>query len=171
MGEGDRLESGGEGAAAYADAVATYLGFSVSRLADYGSSISTWMPDPKNEGIRNTFARQAIPMTWDFAEANPMSSASGNFGFMLRGICRTIDILPAGPVGGTAVQRDAATRAGEGLLVSTDPPYYDNIGYSDLSDFFYVWLRRSLRTVHPELLSTLLVPKAEELVANPYRHR
>ena len=170
MGEGDRLESGGEGAAAYADAVATYLGFSVSRLADYGSSISTWMPDPKNEGIRNTFARQAIPMTWDFAEANPMSSASGNFGFMLRGICRTIDILPAGPVGGTAVQRDAATRAGEGLLVSTDPPYYDNIGYSDLSDFFYVWLRRSLRTVHPELLSTLLVPKAEELVANPYRH-
>lgn len=170
MPEGEGLESGGAGANAYADAVATYLGFSVSRLADYGSSISTWMPDPKNEGIRNTFARQAIPMTWDFAEANPWSSASGNFGFMLRGICRTIDVLPAGPVGGVAVQRDAATRAGKGVLVSTDPPYYDNIGYSDLSDFFYIWLRRSLGQVHPNLLSTMLVPKADELVANPYRH-
>lgn len=168
--EGSTLEAGGTGAAAYADSVATYLGFAVSRLADYGSTISTWMPDPKNEGIRNTFARQAIPMTWDFAEANPLSSASGNFWFMLRGIGRTLDALPACPPIGTARQGDAASAQILHTLISTDPPYYDNIGYSDLSDFFYVWLRRSLRTVHPKLLSTMLVPKAEELVANPYRH-
>ncbi|GJF18941.1 hypothetical protein NGTWS1803_08550 [Mycolicibacterium cyprinidarum] len=170
MPEGDRLEASGTGAAAYADAVATYLGFAISRLADYGSTISTWMPDPKNEGIRNTFARQAIPMTWDFAEANPLSSASGNFWFMLRGIGRTLDVLPALPPAGIARQGDAASARRLNMLISTDPPYYDNIGYSDLSDFFYVWLRRSLRPMHPNLLSTMLVPKAEELVANPYRH-
>lgn len=166
---GARLESNGAEAEAYADAVATYLGFSVSRLADYGSSISTWMPDPKNEGLRNTFARQAIPMAWDYAEANPFSEASGNFGFMVRGIVRAVDMLQ----GGTAPvvsQNDAVDAASGAALISTDPPYYDNIGYSDLSDFFYVWPRRSLRSVHPNLLSTMLVPKAEELVANPYRH-
>jgi putative DNA methylase len=168
--EGERLDNGGTGAAAYADTVATYLGFAVSRLADYGSSISTWMPDPKNEGIRNTFARQAIPMTWDFAEANPLSSASGNFWFMLRGIGRTVDLLSGSASTGFAMQGSAASQLRPGLLVSTDPPYYDNIGYSDLSDFFYVWLRRSLRPIYPALLSTMLVPKAEELVANPYRH-
>ncbi|MGV7375132.1 DUF1156 domain-containing protein [Mycobacterium kansasii] len=157
------------GSPEYADAVATYLGFAVSRLADYGSTVSTWMPDPKNEGIRNTFARQAIPMTWDFAEANPFSDASGNFAFMLRGIGRVLDALVAHN-GAVVGQADASSRPYSGFVVSTDPPYYDNIGYSDLSDFFYVWLRRSLRPVHPELLSTMLVPKAEELVANPYRH-
>jgi len=157
------------GTSAYADAVATYLGFSISRLADYGSTISTWMPDTKNEGIRNTFARQALPMTWDFGEANPFSTASGNFSFMVRGICRVLEALD--PFGsGEVTQASATDRSMSGLLLSTDPPYYDNIGYSDLSDFFYVWLRRSLRHVHPELLSTMLVPKADELVANPYRH-
>ncbi|WP_457188671.1 DUF1156 domain-containing protein [Nocardioides sp. P5_E3] len=157
------------GASDYADAVATYLGFAVSRLADYGSTISTWMPDPKNEGIRNTFARQAIPMTWDFAEANPFSEASGNFGFMLRGIVRVLDALVP-MTEGVAVQADASRVDARGAVISTDPPYYDNIGYSDLSDYFYVWLRRSLGKVHSDLLSTLLVPKMEELVANPYRH-
>lgn len=157
------------GSTAYADAVATYLGFAVSRLADYGSTISTWMPDPKNEGIRNTFARQAIPMTWDFAEGNPFSESSGNLAFMIRGIVRVLDALPQGPLG-HASQGDAATVDAHGAVISTDPPYYDNIGYSDLSDYFYVWLRRCLREIHTELLSTLLVPKAEELVANPYRH-
>jgi len=167
--EVDRLEAGGTGAAAYADAVATYVAFSISRMADYGSSISTWMPDPKNEGIRNTFARQAIPMTWDFAECGPFSDSSGNYLFMLRGITRVLDELPA-RIRGVARQINAVKTENVGALISTDPPYYDNIGYSDLSDFFYVWLRRSLHPVHPELLSTLLVPKSEELVANPYRH-
>lgn len=154
---------------AYADAVATYLGFSVCRLADYGSMVSTWMPDPKNEGIRNTFARQAIPMTWDFAESNAFSDASGNFRFMIRGIARVLDAL-TGDGTGEGTQADAVDSVSQPFLISTDPPYYDNIGYSDLSDFFYVWLRRSLRSVHPDLLTTMLVPKAEELVANPYRH-
>lgn len=164
----DRVIADG-GSESHSDAVATYLGFAVSRLADYGSTIATWMPDPKNEGIRNTFARQAIPMTWDFAEANPFSESSGNLAFMIRGIVRVLEALPRGPLG-HATQGDAATVEAHGAVISTDPPYYDNIGYSDLSDYFYIWLRRSLRNVHPELLSTLLVPKAEELVANPYRH-
>lgn len=166
---GARLADGGTGAEAYADAVATYLGMSVGRLSDYGSTISTWMPDPKNEGIRNTFARQAIPMTWDFAESNPFSLSSGNLSFMLRGIARVLDELPSRGIA-EASQRDAAARDYSNVVVATDPPYYDNIGYSDLSDFFYVWLRRSLRSVHPEVFPTMLVPKAEELVANPYRH-
>jgi len=167
---GSRLADGGIGAEAYADAVATYLGMAVSRLSDYGSTIATWMPDPKNEGIRSTFARQAIAMTWDYAEANPFSESSGNLGFMLRGIGRVLDELPARSVPAEAAQADAASRTYAGLVVSTDPPYYDNIGYSDLSDYFYVWLRRSLREIHPGLFASMLVPKAEELVANPYRH-
>jgi putative DNA methylase len=168
MTEGAGLEARASGASTYADAVATYLGFSVSRVADYGSTISTWMPDPKNEGIRNTFARQAIPMTWDFAEANPFSDASGNFNFMLRGIVRVVERLDAVRPA-SVVQADAVRAVSQPALISTDPPYYDNIGYSDLSDFFYVWLRRSLRKIYPQLLSTMLVPKTEELVANPYR--
>ncbi|MFF5230216.1 DUF1156 domain-containing protein [Dactylosporangium sp. NPDC000521] len=168
MQEGDRLESGGVDAAAYADAVATYLGCAVSRVADYGSTIATWMPDPKNEGLRNTFARQALPMTWDFAEANPFSDASGNFNFMLRGVVRVIERLD-GAIPAVVHQADAVEAVSQPAVISTDPPYYDNIGYSDLSDYFYVWLRRSLRAIHPRLLSTMLVPKAKELVANPYR--
>lgn len=166
---GDSLADGGAGAEAYADAVATYLGMATSRLADYGGTISTWMPDPKNEGIRNTFARQAIPMTWDYAEANPFSESSGNLRFMLRGIARVLDDLPASQRS-AASPADASSREYSNVLVATDPPYYDNIGYSDLSDFFYVWLRRALRPIHPDLFGTMLVPKAEELVANPYRH-
>ncbi|MGW9550873.1 DUF1156 domain-containing protein [Citricoccus zhacaiensis] len=169
MQEGDRLEDGGTGAVAYADAVATYLGLTVGRMADYGSTIATWMPDPKNEGIRNTFARQAIPMTWDFAEANSFSDASGNFKFMLRGVTRVLEAAGTSKSSGHVSQSDALANVQAGLL-STDPPYYDNIGYSDLSDYFYVWLRRSLRPIHSSLLGTMLVPKAEELVANPYRH-
>lgn len=169
MERGKRLEAGGTSGEAYADSVAEYLASAISRLADYGSTVSTWMPDPKNEGIRNTFARQAIPMAWDFAECNPFSDSSGNIRFMLRGLERVLDALPARGKG-QARQADAITQLESTALVSTDPPYYDNIGYSDLSDYFYVWLRRSLRRVFPDLLSTVLVPKAEELVANPYRH-
>ncbi|MFL0410883.1 DUF1156 domain-containing protein [Microbacterium paludicola] len=167
--EGDRLEEGGIEAAAYADAVATYLGFVVSRLTDYTSSITTWASNPQMEILRNVFARQAIPMAWDFAEGNPFAASSGGLDIMIRAVTRAIEKTPA-RLQAVATQSDAATRSYSGLLVSTDPPYYDNIGYSDLSDFFYVWLRRALRSVHPDLLSTMLVPKAEELVANPYRH-
>lgn len=169
MAEGERLEEGGSGTAAYADAVATYLGFVVSRLTDYSSSINTWASNPQMEILRNVFARQALPMSWDFAEGNPFADSSGSLAIMIRAVSLAVERTPArGP--SVAEQADAATRDYSGVVISTDPPYYDNIGYSDLSDFFYVWLRRSLKGIHPRLLSTVLVPKEEELVANPYRH-
>lgn len=164
---GEDLESGGSGAAAYADAVATYLALGVSRTTDRSSSLASW--DSSNPKVRNTFGRQALPMVWDFAEANVLSTSSGSLASQFDYICKAIAHTPASS-SGYAEQLDASTRDYSGLAVSTDPPYYDNIGYSDLSDFFYVWLRESLRTVHPRTLGTMLTPKAEELVANPYRH-
>lgn len=169
MPEGERLDAGGSGASAYADAVATYLGLVVSRLTDYQSSITTWASNPQMEILRNVFARQAIPMAWDFAEGNPFAASSGSLDKMLDSVTRAAGVLP-GSASGRVQQIDAREAVGRRGVISTDPPYYDNIGYSDLSDFFYVWLRRSLRPTHPDLLSTMLVPKAEELVANPYRH-
>ncbi|WP_255450209.1 DUF1156 domain-containing protein [Skermania sp. ID1734] len=166
MDEGQRLDAGGSGAAAYADAVATYLGLVLSRCTDYWASICSW--HNTGEKMRNTFGRQAIPMVWDLAEAFPFSSSSGGYSGQLAWVVEVVDRLPAEP-GGKALQGSASSLAMAGLI-STDPPYYDNIGYSDLSDYFYVWLRRSLQTVHPSILSTMLVPKTEELVANPYRH-
>jgi putative DNA methylase len=160
-------KSGGSGASAYADAVATYLGMSVSRGSDYMSSITTW--HSKNEQIRNVFARQAIPMAWDFLETNFLTTGSGTWASQVELAAQALDGLNT-DLPATAVQEPAQSAAGSGALISTDPPYYDNVGYSDLSDFFYVWLRRSLRKVYPDLLNTMLVPKAEELVANPYRH-
>ncbi len=151
----------------YASAVATYLGMAVSRTADRSSSISTW--DNSMGKIRNTFGRQAIPMTWDFAEANIFSSSTGNFLGQVEWTAESLDAWTGGPVAKVS-QVDASTRIYDDAVVSTDPPYYDNIGYSDLSDFFYVWLRRALREIHPSLFGTVMVPKAEELVANRYRH-
>ena len=167
MEEGESLEAGGAGARAYADAIATYLALAVSRQTDRLSSIASWQSI--GEKIRNVFARQAIPMVWDFAEANPFSSSSGNFFGQVEWIAEVIERLPADSAG-NARQLSADARDYTGLVVSTDPPYYDNIGYSDLSDFFYVWLRRCLQGIHPSVVSTMLTPKAEELVANPYRH-
>lgn len=166
---GARLADGGTGAEAYADAVATYLGLVVSRLTDYQSSVTTWANNPQMEILRNVFARQAIPMAWDYAEGNPFGPSSGTLEIMTSAVCKAIEKLPARQ-GSAAVQSDAAARRYAGFVLSTDPPYYDNIGYSDLSDFFYVWLRRSLRDIHPSLFASMLVPKSEELVANPYRH-
>lgn len=168
--DGDRLEVGGTGAAAYADAVSTYLGFANSKLADWSSSICTWISPI--EGVRDTFARQAIPMTWDYTEINPLSSSVGNFLAHTEWVSAGVSNLPSAKEVPSVRQRDAAlaVSATGRNVISTDPPNYDNIGYSDLSDYFYVWLRRSLHAVHPRLLSTMLVPKAEELVANPYRH-
>lgn len=166
---GERLVDGGTSAAAYADAVSTYLGFAISRLTNKNSTICSWDSSTKMEAVRSVFARQALPMSWDFAEANPWGGSSGDFAEDLQWVTRVLDRL-TGSVRACAGQADAADRGYEGQLISTDPPYYDNIGYSDLSDFFYVWLRRSLQPIHPTILGTMLVPKAEELVANPYRH-
>lgn len=165
--EGERLEEGGSGAAAYADAVATYLGIAVNRLTDSNNALVTW--SSSRDQSRNLFARQAIPMSWDFCEVSPFAGAAGDLEVSARSLTSVLAALPAARTG-CASQADAATRDYSGVVISTDPPYYDNIGYSDLSDFFYVWLRRSLKGIHPRLLSTVLVPKEEELVANPYRH-
>ena len=164
---GNRLEENGTGAAAYADAVATYLGLGVSRTADLGNSLVTW--SSSRDQARNLFARQAIPMAWDFAEVSPFADAAGDLKIATRSMAAALERLDAHSIG-SARQMDAAVCSYENVVISTDPPYYDNIGYSDLSDFFYVWLRRALRPIHPGLFSTILVPKAEELVANPYRH-
>lgn len=164
---GERLEDGGVGAEAYADAVATYLGLAVSRTTDRSSSLASW--DSSNPKVRNTFGRQALPMVWDYAEANILSHSTGGLQSQLQYISRAIAHTPAAAKS-EAVQISAMSRGYTGLVVSTDPPYYDNIGYSDLSDFFYVWLRKSLRTIHPSVVGTMLTPKADELVANPYRH-
>ncbi|MEJ7785758.1 MAG: DUF1156 domain-containing protein, partial [Solirubrobacteraceae bacterium] len=154
----------------YADAAATYLALVVSSITDDMSTIVTWRPSHGTGATRSTFARQALPMVWDFAEANPFGNAAGDMGDTAEAIAKTIDRLPAAGRA-TVAQLDATStvRPSHDALVSTDPPYYDNIGYADLSDYFYVWLRRALRTIHPDLFSTLLTPKQEELIASPYR--
>lgn len=169
MPKGSRLEAGGSGAAAYADSVATYLAFAISRLTNKLSALCTWDSSPKMEAVRGLFARQAIPMAWDFAEANPFANSSGSIKEDIAWVAKALAHVPGSGVG-EARQADASATNYGSVVISTDPPYYDNIGYSDLSDYFYVWLRRSLRSVHAQLMGTMLVPKAEELVANPYRH-
>jgi putative DNA methylase len=164
------LEAGGNGALAYAEAIAVYLSFAISRSADRGSTLCSWDSSPKMEALRNTFGRQAIPMVWDFAEGNPFSDSSGNWTFNVEWSAKALQLFPAAPLGSVTQQNAQSQSISINKVVSTDPPYYDNIGYADLSDFFYVWLRRSLRPIFPSLYSTLAVPKAEELVATPYRH-
>lgn len=170
--DGQSLAVGGTGAAAHADAVAVYLAFALSKQADLGNSLCRW--EPIAQCPRQLFGRQAIPMIWDFAEGNPLGDSSGAWVVFVDGIAKafakTFAFIPAKAVG-YANQADAGRQEGsKAKVVSTDPPYYDNIGYADLSDFFYVWLRRSLKPVFPDLFATLAVPKAEELVATPERH-
>ncbi|MFZ4642220.1 MAG: DUF1156 domain-containing protein [Phycisphaerales bacterium] len=162
------LCDGGTGATAYADAVGVYLACGVSRLANRLSAICIW--NRVGLKIEQVFARQAIPMTWDFAEANAFSDSTGGWAGSLEWVPKAMEAFPLQGAG-EAAQTDAGMQStSEGKLVSTDPPYYDNIGYADLSDFFYIWLRHSLKPVLPDLFATLAVPKAEELVATPYRH-
>ncbi len=166
--DGKPLSEGGTGATAYGDAIAVYLTFAVDRIADRGSTISSW--DSSAQKIRNTFGRQAIPMAWDYAESNVFSDSTGNWLSMVDWVVETVFNLPTN-IFGYASQEDAQRQLiSRGKLLSTDPPYYDNIGYADLSDFFYVWLKRSLKDTFPSLFSTMTTPKAEELVATPYRH-
>ena len=162
------LAEGGIGARAYGEAVGIYLSFVLDKLADRNSSICGW--DNSRDGLRNTFGRQAIPMVWDYAEGNPFSNSSGCFDNMLEWVVKVCDELPAtenGQVRQFAAQSDCGLKD---IMVSTDPPYYDNIGYADLSDYFYVWMRQSLKNTYPKLFRTMLVPKNEELIATPYRH-
>lgn len=162
------LRDGGTGATAYAESVGVYLAFALDKGANYWSALCAW--SLSTEKMISTFGRQALPMVWDYCEASPFSVSSGNWNLGVEQASKMLKALGVG-VPGSALQADAAVQAvSADKLVSTDPPYYDNIGYADLSDFFYVWLRRSLRHVFPDLFTTLAVPKAEELVATPYRH-
>lgn len=167
--DSQRLRDGGCGATAYADALVTYLAFVIDKCANLWSTIVSWMND--RGAFRETFARQAIPMVWDFAEANPFSGRGGSWDLCLDKIQKAVAAMP-GIEAGEIVQRDARQLVHESpnVAVSTDPPYYDNVGYADLSDFFYVWLRHNVADVWPEVCSTLLTPKAEELIADPSRH-
>lgn len=167
--DGQPLHQDGKGAIAYADAVATYLAFAVSRAADYGSTISTWLTD--DNAIRGTFGRQALPMTWDYCEGNYFGDSSAAFTKILSTIPDVIAHQRSTGFGSVS-QVDAAKihYPNRPFLINTDPPYYDNIGYADLSDFFYVWLRKCLIDVWPNLLRRLATPKDEELIATPYRH-
>jgi putative DNA methylase len=170
------LHSGGAAATAYADAIATYLAFGVSRTTNYSSSLCVWSSHPKDELAKQVFLRQALPMTWDFAETNPFSKSGGSLTNGIDWLGRAMDFLRAEAPGSIEARNASANHLPQGVTISTDPPYYDNVGYADLSDFFYVWLRRSLGDkdqhagVWPEQFRRLLVPKSEELVATPYRH-
>lgn len=162
------LNVDGTGATAYSEAVAVYLAIAVDRMTDSSSSLTSWTS--QRDTLRNTFSRQALPMVWDFAEANIFSESTGNFIGALTWIQKVLALVPAN-FGKSAVQADAQRQEiSINKVVSTDPPYYDNIGYADLSDFFYVWMRRALRPIYPSLFATMAVPKSEELVATPYRH-
>ncbi|MDZ7685281.1 MAG: hypothetical protein U5O39_10040 [Gammaproteobacteria bacterium] len=170
--DGPGLALGGDGAKAYGEAVAVYLAFSFDKMADLGNSLVRW--EPIAQCPRQLFGRQAIPMVWDFAEANPLSTSSGSWIVFVEGISKSLSKCFSNTKSGFtgfALQADARSQSiSHGEVISTDPPYYDNIGYADLSDFFYVWMRRSLRYIYPLLFGTMAVPKAEELVATPVRN-
>ncbi len=168
--DGKSLADGGEAARAYGDAVIVYLAFAIDRLADYNSSIATWKPS--GEQVMQTFKRQAIPMTWDFPESNVLSDSAICW---KNAVKYSADNLEAtGRVYGKSGWSTQLNASSQSLsldkVVSTDPPYYDNIGYADLSDFFYIWLRASLKSILPDLFTMLVVPKTEELVAISHRH-
>ena len=170
--DGVPLRDGGKGPTAYAEAVSVYSALALSKQADLGNSLCRW--EPIAQCPRQLFGRQAIPMVWDYAEGNPLGDSSGAWNVFIEGIARAFS-RAFGTVERNALGYSQQADAGsQGLshekIVSTDPPYYDNIGYADLSDFFYVWLRRSLGPAFPDIFATLAVPKAEELVATPYRH-
>ena len=165
------LRDGGAGATAYAEAVSIYLAFTISKLADRGSTICTWFTE--RDSTRNTFARQSIPMTWDYAELNTLLDGTGSFLGALEWTAESIEGTArthASSLGASSMADAIRQASSADRVVSTDPPYYDNISYASLSDFFYVWLRRSLRSTFPDLFATLAVPKGEELVATPHRH-
>ena len=152
----------------HAEAISVYLAFALSKCSSYWSSICIW--DNSREGMSNTFVRQAIPMTWDFAEANPCSSSSGNWMSMVNWTQKALAALPSGQVSSVKNHDAQTVEFPSNTVISTDPPYYDNIDYADLSDFFFTWMKPVLKSVYPDLFGVMATPKAEELVATPYRH-
>ncbi|QBE68631.1 Adenine-specific DNA methylase containing a Zn-ribbon [Synechococcus sp. WH 8101] len=164
------LRAGGKGAKAYAEAILLYLSFAISKLADRHTSLATWDSSPTKLQLRNTFARQALAMCWEYGEGNPLCSSSGAWSPSVEWIAKSIDEMPGRGVG-YCIHEDARNQAtSRGKIVSTDPPYYDNIGYAQLSEFFYVWLRRNLKNVYPSIFSRISIDKSEELVATACLH-
>ena len=161
------LRDGGQGARAYSEAVSVYLSFALSRATNRSATVCVW--NTIRETIEQVFARQAIPMTWDYPESNLLSDSTGNWLGNMDWIGKVLKTTPSHATQGYATQQDAAQVNGHAVTLSTDPPYYDNIGYADLSDFFYIWMRRSLRDIYPDVFGTMLVPKAAELIASRYR--
>lgn len=157
-----------DAATAYSDAVATYLALATNRLTNEHSTICTWASPASKEHVRATFARQALPMTWDFAEASPFCDSTGSFTDSIYRVALVLDFLRPSATG-VATQADVRKQRKIGVW-ATDPPYYDNIGYADLSDYFYGWARRTLGKIYPELFDTIATPKSDELIASPYRH-
>ncbi len=179
--DGKALSDRGCAAMAYADSISTFAALVADKLADYNNTLCTWNIGPvgtksssggsaRTASIRNLFSRQAIPMTWDYAEANILSDSGGGYSSALAWVAPAVRALPGSSPGFSAASDAARQSLSSDKIVSTDPPYYDNIGYADLSDFFYVWMRRSLKHIFPDLFTTVAIPKAEELVATPYRH-
>jgi putative DNA methylase len=165
-----QLAAGGIGSEAYADAVCVYLALAGSRISSTNSSLCRWRPDAGKESVNDTFSRQALPMVWDFAEGCPFADGPPAYSWSISWVVRVLQGLPRG-IAGIAEQCDAIDVAlNNWLVVATDPPYYDNVSYADLSDFFYVWIRPSLAGVYPELMGTLLTPKDGEIVADAFRH-
>ncbi|RWQ65487.1 DUF1156 domain-containing protein [Mesorhizobium sp.] len=167
--ENTPLHQGGTGRTAYADAIATYLGLAVSKLSSAQSTMGLW--SSSMDQAVNAFGRQSLPMTWDFPESNLFNGMAGDFHTTLSNMLKVISAQPAsapGHIDNIAAQ--AISTDGEVRIICSDPPYYDNIVYSDLSDFFYIWQRSSLKDIFPDLYRRITVPKDHELVANPYRH-
>ena len=168
--EKDAKEAGAEDRTTYADAVTTFLAFAIDRCADFNNAFCRW--NASNEKVMNLFGRGAIPMVWDFGEANILANSVGGWITCCDYVARCLEVISTGSDRkGQTAQLDASSAIPKGMniLISTDPPYYDNIGYADLSDFFYVWLRRNLGSTYPDLFSTVLVPKTPELIASPHR--
>ena len=166
--KGETLRSGGSGFDAYAEAIGVYLALGVDKATDYNTSLVVW--SPTRDQAKSTFARQALPMVWDYAEVNPLARAAGDFIVSIEGAIRYLETACSSTPGYVTQANASLQTISLNKVISTDPPYYDNISYADLSDFFYVWLRRSLRHIFPELFATMSVPKAEELVATTARH-
>lgn len=161
------LCDGGDGAKAYSEAIRVYLSFVLDKLVDYNSAVCSW--NAVGQKMRNTFGMTGMSMSWDFAEANPFSGASGSYDNMLGWVVRSVSNLSTDGIA-MVKQFDAQSDCGlRGIMVSTDPPYYSNVPYADFADFFYVWMRKNIGDIYPDLFRTMLTPKAEELVADPYR--
>lgn len=162
------LRQDGRGAKAYAEAITVFLSFAINKYAAYGCSLALWYA--KEDRPKGIFASQSLPMAWDYVEINPFADIGGA---LRRSIEIVADAIPSllTPTEGVVFQSDVSTLKLDirDFLISTDPPYYDSVGYADLSDFYYIWLRRNLRQIYPEIFGTMLVPKVEELVATPYR--